>query len=501
MRANDSKALQAAAWFRRLSEESNTAFLPLFFDEHKHLVLMGGGGSGKSIFAGRKIIERAATEKGHRFLVVRKVGRTLRDSCFAQLKSQALDCYKSQVKRIPEGRSEMYIKFKNGSEILFTGLDDAEKLKSIYNITGIWVEEATEITEADFNQLDIRLRGESPYYKQIILTFNPISVTHWLKKRFFDRKNDVRVRCMKTTYKDNRFLPEEDRQTLELFKMTDPYYYQVYALGMWGTLSQTIFAREKLMRRLTELKAPVAAGEFTYHYDGLTVTDIRFDENGQKDVMIYEKPVDGIPYVIGADTAGEGSDWFVAQVINNINGKLVAKYRVQTDEDLFARALYCLGKWYNTALIAIEVNFSTHPTKELERLRYPKLYMREVEDTITHKLRMSHGFKTDRITRPNIIAGLVEIAREHTQLLTDEETINEMLTFTRNAKGRPEAEQGAHDDCVMALAITYYVREQQTARPEIARAKAHWEKDMYEDYWSADEQQRALMLRDWGNPF
>ena len=87
-------------------------------------------------------------------------------------------------------------------EILFAGLDDVEKLKSIHDITGIWIEEASEIEERDFDQLDIRLRGESRYYQQIILTFNPITITHWLKKRFFDRK-DPRVRTHRSTYKDN----------------------------------------------------------------------------------------------------------------------------------------------------------------------------------------------------------------------------------------------------------------------------------------------------------
>ena len=116
------------------------------------------------------------------------------------------------------------ISFANGSEILFAGLDDVEKLKSIYNITGIWIEEASELLEGDFNQLDIRLRGKTKYYKQIIITFNPISIMHWLKRRFFDRK-DKRARVHESTYKDNRFLDEEAIRTLESFKETDEYYY------------------------------------------------------------------------------------------------------------------------------------------------------------------------------------------------------------------------------------------------------------------------------------
>lgn len=83
------RQVEAALWFKNLRETNNDTFLPLFWDEHRYLVLKGGGGSGKSIFSGRKILERVTTEPGHRWLVCRKVGRTLRESCFEQLKNQA----------------------------------------------------------------------------------------------------------------------------------------------------------------------------------------------------------------------------------------------------------------------------------------------------------------------------------------------------------------------------------------------------------------------------
>lgn len=146
--------------FRNLRETNNRTFLPLFWDEHRYLVLKGGGGSGKSIFAGRKILERAITEPGHRFLVCRKVARTLRESCFKQLLGQLADFYPDSGYK--PNKSDLTISFRNGSEIIFAGLDDVEKLKSIYNITGIWIEEASELLEGDFNQLDIRLRGRTP---------------------------------------------------------------------------------------------------------------------------------------------------------------------------------------------------------------------------------------------------------------------------------------------------------------------------------------------------
>lgn len=241
---------------------------------------------------------------------------------------------------------------------------------------------------------------------------------------------------------------------------------------------------------------------FSYQYDEIRITGERFEECEDGEIIVYEKPKKGHPYVIGGDTAGEGSDWFVAQVIDNSSGRLVAKYRVRTDEDLFAREVFCLGKWYNTALIGIEANFSTHPNKELQRLHYPKLYLRKVEDSITHQFRMSLGFRTDSKTRPVIIAGLVQIMREHAELVDDEETLYEMLTFARNDQGRAEAIAGAHDDCVMALAITYYIRDQQTTEIKgVKLPKAKWEEDMYEDYYRASAEERAELIRKWGNPF
>ena len=202
--------LDIARWYVHLAETSNKAFMPLFFDEHRFLVLKGGGGSGKSVFAARKLIERAFAEPGHRFLVCRKVAKTLRESCWRNILDQLSKYYPG---RYSPNKSDLTITCDNGSTFLFAGLDDVEKLKSIVDVTGEWIEEASELLEGDLNQLNIRLRGETREYKQIILTFNPISITHWLKLRFFDRQ-DPNARVHESTYRDNRFLPEEDRKVL-----------------------------------------------------------------------------------------------------------------------------------------------------------------------------------------------------------------------------------------------------------------------------------------------
>lgn len=494
-------ALRAAEWWRGICETNNETFLPLFADEHRYLVLMGGGGSGKSIFVGRKVLERCTSEAGHRWLVCRKVAITLRQSCFKQLCEQARTYYAEEIDRIPSGMGgDMYIRFRNGSEIIFAGLDDVEKLKSIYNITGIWVEEASEILESDFNQLDIRMRGESAYYKQMILSFNPISITHWLKRRFFDRK-DPRARTHHSTYRDNRFLPQEDRETLEGYKDTDPYYYAVYCLGQWGITGKTVFDGEKLQKQYNARRAPLAIGYFAFEYDGTKMRGIRWinDKNGF--IRIYEKPEAGVPYVLGGDTAGEGSDYFVGQLINNVTGRLAATLRHKCDEDQYAMQMVALARFYRDTMIAVEVNFSTFPQKEMERLGHTKFYTREVEDDATHRIRLAYGFRTDRLTRPSAIGQLVAIMREHPEYVHDADTLEEMMSFIRNDAGKAEAAQGAHDDCVMALAIAYYCRMQQSTVKELPKeARVKWRKDMIEDWERADSATRKLMEMEWGKP-
>lgn len=494
----NSQIVLLAAWYKALRERNNDAFFPLFFDTSRYLVLKGGGGSGKSIFAGQKVLERCTSEAGHRWLVCRKVARTLRESCFEQLCGQIGEYYPECGAKI--NKSDMSISFENGSKIMFAGLDDVEKLKSIYNITGIWIEEASELKESDFNQLDIRLRGKTKYYKQMILTFNPISIKHWLKKRFWDHV-DPRATVHESTYKDNKFMRREDIRTLEAFRETDEYYYMVYALGMWGITGKSVFDSRAVTARLQENLTPKARGYFTFSYDGLKIEKIQFTEADDGFVKIYKAPERGVPYVIGADTAGDGSDSFVAQVLDNRTGEQVATLRHRTDEDLFTHQLFCLGMYYNVALVGVETNWSTYPVMELERLKYPKQYVRETFDTFTHKVKTAFGFNTNTKTRPVIISELITAVRDDITIVNDEDTLEEMLTFVRDESYRPEAEEGAHDDCILSLAIAHHIRPQQSYQKEAEDGEAaEWSESMWEDYRSASAAERDMLIRLWGRP-
>jgi phage terminase large subunit len=225
----------------------NKAYSPCMRNNKRYEVLYGGAGSGKSVFTAQKIVLKMLAEKGHKWLIARKVARTNRHSTFSLIRSIIVESELSHL--FSTNKSEMEITAANGNQILFAGLDDVEKLKSIAGITNIWIEEASEISEDDFNQLDLRLRGQTRHAKQIALTFNPVSAQSWLKKRFFDVE-DEQVMVLKTTYKNNPFIDEEYKKVLEKLKHQDPIYYKIYALGEWGALGNLILTNWQASERI-----------------------------------------------------------------------------------------------------------------------------------------------------------------------------------------------------------------------------------------------------------
>jgi phage terminase large subunit len=216
----------------------NKAFKPYLDNRSRYEIFYGGAGSGKSMFIAQRLVLRAMKEKGHKFLIVRKVAKTNRHSTFALIMAilrswKVLGLFKVN-------KSDMEIGCLNGNQVIFTGLDDVEKLKSIAGITDIWVEEASEITQEDFQQLDLRLRGKTQWPLQITMTFNPVSALSWLKSFFFDAPKENCV-IHKSTYKDNRFLDDEYKKVIEDLKNQDYTYYQIYGLGEWGVLGNLVF--------------------------------------------------------------------------------------------------------------------------------------------------------------------------------------------------------------------------------------------------------------------
>ena len=229
------------------------------------------------------------------------------------------------------------------------------------------------------------------------------------------------------------------------------------------------FDKEKIINRLAQIREPIKRGSFIYDFDDKKnkITNIKFKEDINGFIDIFELPKVNYPYVLSGDTAGEGSDYLTGQVLENTTGKQVAKLRKQFDADEYTRQMYCLGMYYNEALIGIEANFDTFPIRKLLEFGYKKQFVREKEDTYTGKHDKAYGFRTDRITRPLILSMLQSIVNDHIELINDKETLEEMLVFIRNEKGRPEAQEGCHDDLVMALAIAYYIRTQQDMKLKV----------------------------------
>lgn len=225
---------------------------------------------------------------------------------------------------------------------------------------------------------------------------------------------------------------------------------------------KNVFATAIILERLEHLPKPMKVGYFAYDYDGLRITNIRWvnDRNGY--IKIYQVP--NVPavtkYCIGGDTAGDGSDFFTGHVLDARTGNQAAVLYHQFDADQYTRQMYCLGMYYKTALIGIEANFDSYPIRELQRLNYPSQYAREVQDTYTGKTEKRFGFKTTSLTRPTILSGLIEVVREHCETIRDRATLEELLTITKNEKGRIEAPIGGHDDLMMGLAIAHEIRSQ-----------------------------------------
>jgi phage terminase large subunit len=439
----------------------NDVYIPYLDNTDRYLIFYGGGSSGKSYYIGQRYIYKLLKSKRCNLLVVRQTGDTNRKSTFPLLKQVLSNWNLSKHFKVNE--SDMRIKcLLNGNEIAFAGLDDVEKIKSITfengELTDIWVEEATECQEADINQLKVRLRGGKTK-KQMILSFNPINIQHWIKRHFID--SGLATVCF-STYKDNKFLSEDDKKALEDLQYTDEYTYEVYCLGHWGIVGKTVFDAKAITKRLETIPTPLKVGYFVYDYDGMKITNIRWvnDKNGY--IKIYQVP--NVPqqtkYCIGGDTSGEGSDYFTADVLDAKTGEQVAKFKNQFDPDLYVKQMFCLGTYYGNALMAIEANFDSYPIRELQRIGYTNQYVREQPDTYTGRLEKRFGFKTTSITRPTIISNLIQVVREHTSLINDKETLEELLTIVRNEKGRIEAPEGGHDDQMMSLAIAHEARNQ-----------------------------------------
>ena len=216
----------------------------------RYIVEKGSAGSGKSVDAAQNYILRLMKDPGRNLLCVRKSDVTNRDSTFAELTGVLYRMFGEKVDRYWDIKlSPLCLEFKkNHNQIIFRGVNDEkqrEKLKSITfkrgKLTDVWIEEATEITQSDFEIIDDRLRGELPpgQFYQIRMTFNPVNKNHWIKKVFFDLQ-DSNTLTDHSTYLMNRFIDEAYKQRMERRRIVDPEGYRIYGLGEWGEIGGLI---------------------------------------------------------------------------------------------------------------------------------------------------------------------------------------------------------------------------------------------------------------------
>lgn len=280
-----------------INVKENPAYIQYLNKEQFLQIFYGGSSSGKSFFLSDKIV--LDNLDGCNWLCCRNVSNTIKRSIFNEVTKSISSMGLKQYYSI--NKSDMIITCKlNEKQILFCGLDDPEKVKSITPANGvlerIFIEEATEIKRDAYLQLKKRLRGKSAKSKHIYMAFNPILKSHWIYKEFFggwqDDKTvyeDDKLLIVKTTYKDNMFLTAEDRALLE--DETDPYFYNVYTLGNWGVLGNVIFKNwrvEDLSDRIQSFDNIYCGADFGYSIDPNALIKLHLDRKRKK-IYIFDE--------------------------------------------------------------------------------------------------------------------------------------------------------------------------------------------------------------------
>lgn len=270
----------------------NEAYLPDVYDYSKRIQLFyGAAGSGKSHYIAQKLVLKALKDQ-RRILVLRKTGRTVKNSVF-QILLDTLTDWKI-IDKCKINRTDYSLLLPNGSAFLCGGVDDPNKLKSIVGITDAWLEEATEFTLDDFTQISLRIRNPQVKNQQIYLSLNPVSKANWVYLQFFapeaDSKLLAQTKIIKTTYHDNRFLPQEYIDNLLMLKDTNPSYYKIYAEGEWGSLSKLVFDNWKVEPvDITQVKGELCCAlDFGFVADPTAFIAYLLDEENKKIYVFQE---------------------------------------------------------------------------------------------------------------------------------------------------------------------------------------------------------------------
>lgn len=284
--------------------QANPGFRAVNQSRKRYIVEKGSAGSGKSVDAAQEYILRMMRDKGRNLVAMRKSDITNRDSTFAELTGAIYRMFGVKAGLYwAINMSPLKLTCKaNGNQIIFRGMNDdkqREKLKSITfqrgKLTDVWLEEATEFTQADFEIIDDRLRGELPpgQFYQIRMTFNPVNKNHWIKKVFFDIP-DENVLTHHSTYLENRFIDAAYRARMERRKLVDPEGYQIYGLGEWGEIGGLILHNweiKEVSQNLNDYDDIAIGQDFGFnHANAILLLGIKDDDISiLKEIYVFEK--------------------------------------------------------------------------------------------------------------------------------------------------------------------------------------------------------------------
>lgn len=451
----------------------------------RYRVCKGSRASKKSKTTALSIIAKMMEYPEANTLVVRQVYSTLKDSCYTELKWAIHRLGVAKKWKCTQSPLEMTYK-PTGQKIYFRGLDDTLKLTSITVEKGYlcwaWIEEAYQVAnEKDFDMLDESIRGAIPpetgLYKQITLTFNPWSCTHWIKKRFFDCEPDDDILAMTTNYTCNEWLDEADLRKFERMKKENPERYKVAGLGDWGIDGLVFFPEfsesDHVIKPFPIPKEWRIYRTLDYGMDMLACYWIAVDAVGNAYVYreLYEgrdngKGKDGAGHIISdaaeriLEMTPEDEDVYLTLAPPDLwnrrqeTGKSVA--------DIFAEYGIILTKTSNDRLDGWA---AVHEWLKVQKNEFGQLK-----------------------PKLQIFSTCMNLIRCLPELQYDEKKVNDAATEPHEITHGPDALRGF---CV------YWTVKADTAK---TATKADWTQDMWEDYYNADEEGRRYLMQRYGNP-
>ena len=451
----------------------------------RYRVCKGSRASKKSKTTALSIIAKMMEYPDANTLVVRQVYSTLKDSCYTELKWAIHRLGVAKKWKCTQSPLEMTYK-PTGQKIYFRGLDDTLKLTSITVEKGYlcwaWIEEAYQVAnEKDFDMLDESIRGAIPpetgLYKQITLTFNPWSRTHWIKKRFFDCEPDADILAMTTNYTCNEWLDEADLRKFERMKKENPERYKVAGLGDWGIDGLIFFPEfsesDHVIKPFPIPKDWRIYRTLDYGMDMLACYWIAVDTVGN--AYVYRELYEGRDNGKGKDGAGHIiSD--AAERILEMTPEDEEVYLTLAPPDLWNRRQET-GK--SVADIFLEHGLTLTKTSN-DRL--------DGWAAVHEWLKVQKNEFGQLKPKLQIFSTCINLIRCLPELQYDEKKVNDAATEPHEITHAPDALRGF---CV------YWTVKADT---EKTATKADWTQDMWEDYYNADEEGRRYLMQKYGNP-